>query len=104
MTVGGMPMGGRGTEGGGMGMTLNPADTANLATVEIQGLVYIYMPPDPAILTVPGDDDADACRRRRGGGSVKGVASREFRVARKMQQRHRESLLVRMFQLVTRNS
>ena len=32
-----------------MGMTLNAADTANLATVEIQGLVYIYMPPDPTI-------------------------------------------------------
>jgi hypothetical protein len=30
-------------------------------------------------------------RRRRGGGSLKGVASREFRVARKMQQRYRES-------------
>ena len=53
----GMPMGGRGYEGGGgMGMTLNPADVANLATVEIQGLVYIYMPPDDTILTVPGDD------------------------------------------------
>lgn len=51
----GMPMGGRGYEGGGMAMT-STADTANLATVEIQGLVYIYMPPDPAILTVPGDD------------------------------------------------
>jgi hypothetical protein len=51
----GMPMGGRGYEGG-MGMSLNPADTANLATVEIQGLVYIYMPPDPTILVVPGDD------------------------------------------------
>ena len=52
----GMPMGGRGYEGGAMGMSLNPADTANLATVEIQGLVYIYMPPDPTILVVPGDD------------------------------------------------
>ena len=53
----GMPMGGgRGYEGGGMGMSLNAADTANLATVEIQGLVYIYMPPDDTILTVPGDD------------------------------------------------
>ena len=51
----GMPMGGRGYEGG-MGMSLNPADTANLATVEIQGIVYIYMPPDPTILVVPGDD------------------------------------------------
>lgn len=51
----GMPMG-RGMEGGSMGMSLNAADTANLATVEIQGLVYIYMPPDPSILTVPGDD------------------------------------------------
>jgi len=52
----GMPMGGRGYEGGGMGMSLNAADTASLATVEIQGLVYIYMPPDPTILVVPGDD------------------------------------------------
>ena len=50
----GMPMGGG--MGMSMGMNLSPADTANLATVEIQGLVYIYMPPDPAILTVPGDD------------------------------------------------
>jgi hypothetical protein len=48
--------GGRGMEGGGMSMSLNAADTANLATVEIQGLVYIYMPPDGTILTVPGDD------------------------------------------------
>ncbi|QDT72154.1 hypothetical protein [Lacipirellula limnantheis] len=68
----GRPMGmgmGRGGEGrsmgmgpgmGGMGagMSLNPADTANLATVEIQGVVYIYMPPDATILTVPGDDAA----------------------------------------------
>ena len=50
----GMPMGGG--MGMSMGMNLSPADAANLATVEIQGLVYIYMPPDPAILTVPGDD------------------------------------------------
>lgn len=53
-----MPMGGmRGMEGGGMGMTLSPADTANLATVEIQGIAYIYTPPDPAVLAVPGGDD-----------------------------------------------
>ena len=52
-----MPMGmGRGMEGGGMGMQLSPADTANLATVEIQGIAYIYNAPDPAILAVPGDD------------------------------------------------
>ena len=51
----GMPMG-RGSEGGSMGMTLNAADTANLATVEIQGVVYIYMPPDDTSLTVPGDE------------------------------------------------
>lgn len=50
-----MPMG-RGGEGMGMGMTLNPADTANLATVEIQGVVYIYMPPDDSVLAVPGDE------------------------------------------------
>jgi hypothetical protein len=48
----GMPMGG----GMAMGMNLSPTDAANLATVEIQGLVYIYMPPDPTILAVPGDD------------------------------------------------
>ena len=51
-----MPMGGmRGMEGG-MGVALNPADTANLATVEIQGIAYIYNAPDPAVLAVPGDD------------------------------------------------
>jgi hypothetical protein len=67
---GGMPMGGRGYEGGGMGMTLNPADTANLATIEIQGLVYIYMPPDPTILTVPGDDATSPDALAAGDGAV----------------------------------
>jgi hypothetical protein len=52
----GMPMG-RGMEGG-MGMPLTPVDIANMVTVDIQGIVYIYNPPDPAILTVPGDDAA----------------------------------------------
>jgi hypothetical protein len=67
---GGMPMGGRGYEGGGMGMTVNAADTANLATIEIQGLVYIYMPPDPAILTVPGDDATSPDALAAGDGAV----------------------------------
>jgi hypothetical protein len=57
----GRPMGmGRGGEGMSMGMGLNAADTANLATVEIQGVVYIYLPPDETILSVPGDDAAAA--------------------------------------------
>ena len=65
----GMPMG-RGGEGMSMGMNLNPADTANLATVEIQGVVYIYMPPDPAVLTVPGDDAASPDALAAGDGAV----------------------------------
>src|SRR5690606_3048815 len=63
----GMPMGrppamgmGRpmGREMGGMGMnsSLSAAEMANLATVEIQGVVYIYLPPDKSILAVPGDE------------------------------------------------
>jgi hypothetical protein len=37
-----------------------PSDlsTAGLATVEIQGLVYIFNPPDPAMLSVPGGAEA----------------------------------------------
>jgi hypothetical protein len=69
----GMPMGmpmGRGGEGMAMGMSLNAADTANLATVEIQGVVYIYMPPDATILTVPGDDAASPDALAAGDASV----------------------------------
>lgn len=65
----GMPMG-RGGEGMSMGMNLNAADTANLATVEIQGVVYIYMPPDPAVLAVPGDDAASPDALAAGDGAV----------------------------------
>jgi hypothetical protein len=32
--------------------------TTGLATVEIQGLVYIFNPPDPAMLSVPGGGEA----------------------------------------------
>jgi hypothetical protein len=65
----GMPMG-RGGEGMAMGMSLNAADTANLATVEIEGVVYIYMPPDATILTVPGDDAASPDALAAGDASV----------------------------------
>jgi hypothetical protein len=51
--------GGRGGEG--MTMTMTPGtSTVGLATVEIQGIVYIYNPPDPTVLTVPGDDEVAA--------------------------------------------
>lgn len=66
---GGMPMG-RPMGGEAMGMTLNPAETAHLATVEIQGVVYIYLPPDPAILTVPGDEAASPDALAADGGAV----------------------------------
>ncbi|WP_428308677.1 hypothetical protein [Lacipirellula sp.] len=51
----GMPMG-RGMEAGGMALT--PVEIPNMVTVDVQGVVYIYNPPDPTILTVPGDDAA----------------------------------------------
>ena len=102
---GGMPMG-RPMADEAMGMTLNPAETAELATVEIQGLVYIYMPPDPTILTVPSNEAACAqcarCRRRDRGAVAESCESRVFRVARK-RNRHRESQ-PQSFQLVTQNS
>ncbi|MCA9259608.1 MAG: hypothetical protein KDA61_10435, partial [Planctomycetales bacterium] len=55
--------GGRGGMGGGfrgesssMNMsTMSGGST--LSTVELQGVVYIYNPPDPEILTLPGDED-----------------------------------------------
>jgi hypothetical protein len=49
-----------GIEGGRGGGTLPTAGGAGpeMATVEIQGLVYIYNQPDPAALTVPGGDEA----------------------------------------------
>ncbi|BBO31806.1 hypothetical protein [Lacipirellula parvula] len=53
----GMPMG-RGMEGGMGGVTLTPVEIPNMVTVDIQGVVYIYNPPDAAVLTVPGDDAA----------------------------------------------
>jgi hypothetical protein len=50
-----MPMMPRGGEFSSMQL---PSDTATtgLATVEIQGLVYIFNPPDPAMLSVPGGE------------------------------------------------
>jgi hypothetical protein len=71
-----MPMGrpmGREMGGmGGMGMnaSLSPAEAASLATVEIQGVVYIYLPPDKSILTVPGDEAASPDALAAGDGGV----------------------------------
>jgi hypothetical protein len=33
-------------------------NASGIATVEIHGIVYIYNPPDPTQLTVPGGDTA----------------------------------------------
>ncbi|MCC6493025.1 MAG: hypothetical protein IT424_08385 [Pirellulales bacterium] len=60
---GGMPrsMGGGYRGGYGEGMSLSTVDQAqlgNVATVEIQGLVYIYNAPDDAVLSVPGESGA----------------------------------------------
>ncbi len=53
--------GGGGRGGGGATPTLTPGmSSAGMATVEIHGIVYIYNPPDPAVLTVPGMDEAAA--------------------------------------------
>jgi uncharacterized membrane protein YgcG len=54
--------GGRGFDGGrGGGMmsaTMVPgASNVGIATVEFQGIVYIYNPPDPAVLSVPGMEE-----------------------------------------------
>jgi hypothetical protein len=46
----------RGGEGG-MSYAAPGAVPADFVTVEIQGLVYIYNPPDPAVLTVPGGEE-----------------------------------------------
>jgi hypothetical protein len=57
--------GGRGGGGfdGGRGGSMATAPTGpqsnGLATVDITGIVYIYNPPDPATLSVPGGDSAE---------------------------------------------
>ncbi len=58
---GGGGYGGGGGGYGGGGMAALPPGVLNasgIATVEIHGIVYIYNPPDPAQLTVPGGDAA----------------------------------------------
>lgn len=59
--------GGRGDGGGGdggrggsmMSSTMIPgASNVGVATVEFQGIVYIYNPPDPTVLAVPGMEEA----------------------------------------------
>lgn len=49
---GGRATGGRGSRIRGL------SDDANLADVEIRGVVYIYNPPATEQLTIPGDDEA----------------------------------------------
>lgn len=41
-----------------MSATMVPgASNVGIATVEFQGIVYIYNPPDPAVLAVPGMEE-----------------------------------------------
>jgi hypothetical protein len=54
--------GGRGFDGGRGGGMMSPtmvpgASNVGIATVEFQGIVYIYNPPDPAVLSVPGMEE-----------------------------------------------
>jgi hypothetical protein len=60
--AGGRPFGGGGTRSfGGEGYTPSVGSpSADLATVEIYGFVYIYNPPDSTVLTVPGGEDVAA--------------------------------------------
>jgi hypothetical protein len=54
---------GYGREGGSAYMPSTPIDviaSPGLATVEIHGIVYIYNPPDPTTLSVPGAEEAVA--------------------------------------------
>jgi hypothetical protein len=53
--------GGRGGEGGGYMPTapLGAVARTDLASVEIQGIVYIYNPPDASTMTVPGGPPGD---------------------------------------------
>jgi hypothetical protein len=58
--MGGYRGGGEGRSYGGEGgYSPSIAPTADLVTVEVEGLVYIYNAPDPTVLTVPGGE-ADA--------------------------------------------
>ncbi len=43
--------------GEGMSSVTPGAVPADFVTVEIQGLVYIYNPPDASVLTVPGGEE-----------------------------------------------
>jgi hypothetical protein len=54
--------GGRGGFDGGMmsAAAVPGASNVGVATVEIQGIVYIYNPPDPAVLAVPGMEEPAA--------------------------------------------
>jgi hypothetical protein len=55
---GGRGYGGEGRSYGGEGgYTPSTVPTADLVTVEVRGLVYIYNAPDPTVLTVPGGED-----------------------------------------------
>jgi hypothetical protein len=47
----------RGGEGGMSSYATPGAVPADFVTVEIQGLVYIYNPPDASVLAVPGGEE-----------------------------------------------
>jgi hypothetical protein len=51
---------GFGGEGGFVPSLAGTTPSANLVSVELHGVVYIYNPPDPAVLTVPGGEDLAA--------------------------------------------
>jgi hypothetical protein len=51
---------GYGGEGGFTPSLATGAPGANLVSVELHGVVYIYNPPDPAVLTVPGGENLAA--------------------------------------------
>jgi hypothetical protein len=50
----------RGSSEGGASPVPQDGAALGLATVEIQGVVYIYNPPDPATMSVPGGDETVA--------------------------------------------
>jgi hypothetical protein len=54
---GGRGIGGGRSYGGEGGYSPSVVPTADLVTVEVEGLVYIYNAPDPSVLTVPGGEE-----------------------------------------------
>ncbi|MEM9353585.1 MAG: hypothetical protein AAGA92_11280 [Planctomycetota bacterium] len=56
----GGPRAGRTGRSVGRGRSQGPADTRELATIDVQGVVYIYNPPTDEVLSLPGDDELAA--------------------------------------------